>query len=135
MPKKKKSQKQKEEVTFEQAIEQLEQIVHRLEDQQCGLDESLALYEEGVKLLKQCRAKLEEAEQKIKLLTGVDESGEPITEPFDATATIERHANFTAEAQTEPAAEQAEANNAADKQPRKRSPAGPSLFENSNEPA
>lgn len=78
------------EVSFEQALERLEQIVRRLEEQQCGLDESLNLYEQGIKLLQQCRAKLAEAEQKIRLLTGVTESGEPVTEPFEAEATIER---------------------------------------------
>ena len=127
---KKKSQKRKEQVSFEQAIEQLEEIVHRLEDQKCGLDESLALYEEGVKLLKQCRAKLDEAEQKIRLLTGVDESGEPITEPFDATATIERQANLTSEAETETAEEQRQTGTAAERQSKKRPPSERSLFEN-----
>ena len=76
--------------TFEQALERLEQIVHQLEEGQVGLEESLARYEEGVKLLKRCYAILQQAEKRIELLTDVDEEGNPITEPFDATATASR---------------------------------------------
>lgn len=66
--------------TFEQARARLEQIVGQLEDGQIGLADSLALYEEGVRLLKQCYGLLERAERKIELLTGVDAQGNPLTE-------------------------------------------------------
>lgn len=69
--------------SFEQAIESLEAIVHELEDGQTGLAESLAKYEQGVKLLKQCYELLQKAERRIVLLTGVGASGEAVTEPFD----------------------------------------------------
>ena len=45
--------------SFEQALASLEQIVHDLEEGRLGLAESLARYEEGVKLLKQCHGLLE----------------------------------------------------------------------------
>lgn len=82
--------KQEAKVTFEQALEKLGEIVHRLEEGQMGLEESLASYEEGVGLLKQCHALLEKAEKKIRLLSGLDEEGKPILEPFDGTASLER---------------------------------------------
>jgi exodeoxyribonuclease VII small subunit len=67
---------------FEDALAELENIVHQLEEGQLGLAEALARYEQGVKHLKHCYALLQQAEQKIELLTGVKEDGTPITEPF-----------------------------------------------------
>ena len=77
-------------VSFEQALEELDQVVKDLESGDIGLDQSLARYEQGVLLLKKCRVILDEAERKIRLLTGIDAEGNPITEEFDATATAER---------------------------------------------
>jgi exodeoxyribonuclease VII small subunit len=74
-------------LTFEQALQELEKILHTLEDGQTGLEESLGQYEKGVGLLKRCYTQLREAEQKILLLTGVDAEGQPITQPFQHTAT------------------------------------------------
>jgi exodeoxyribonuclease VII small subunit len=74
--------------SFEQALTALEQIVRDLEEGRLGLAESLARYEEGVKLLKQCHGLLEHAERHIELLTGVDAVGNPVTEPFDDRATL-----------------------------------------------
>ena len=58
-----------DEVKFEEAMSRLEQIVSDLERGKCDLDESLGLFEEGVKLVKLCSAKLENAAQKVKILT------------------------------------------------------------------
>ena len=64
-----------EKTTFESAILRLEEIVHSLESGSAPLDESLALYEEGVKLVRFCNEKLEYAEQRVKLLVeGADGS-------------------------------------------------------------
>jgi exodeoxyribonuclease VII small subunit len=71
------------ELTFEQAHERLEAVVRGLEDGQIGLTESLAQYEQGVRLLRRCHELLEAAQQKIELLSGIDAAGRPITEPFD----------------------------------------------------
>lgn len=68
--------------TFEHSLAELEAIVHDLEDGQLGLAAALARYEQGVKHLKHCYALLQDAEQKIELLTGVADDGAPITEPF-----------------------------------------------------
>ncbi len=56
------------EMDFEAAIKRLEQITNELERDGGQLDEALALFEEGVKLVKLCSAKLDAAEQKVRLL-------------------------------------------------------------------
>ena len=57
------------EMNFENAIARLEQIVRALESGSAPLDESLSLFEEGVRLVKLCNEKLDSAESRIKLLT------------------------------------------------------------------
>ncbi len=53
---------------FEEAINQLAEIVKSLESGEVPLDESIALYETGMKLSKRCTELLEKAEQKVKFL-------------------------------------------------------------------
>ena len=76
-------------LTFEQALALLDEIVRQLEDGSAGLEESLAQYEQGVGLLKRCYGQLRQAEQRIQLLAGLDADGKPILKPFDHTATAE----------------------------------------------
>jgi exodeoxyribonuclease VII small subunit len=76
-------------LTFEQALAELEGIVRALEDGQTELEESLARYERGVGLLKRCYGQLRQAEQRILLLTGEDGDGQPLTRPFEHTATLD----------------------------------------------
>ena len=59
---------EEKEMTFESAIARLEEIVRLLESGSAPLDESLALFEEGVGLVKLCNARLDNAEQKVKIL-------------------------------------------------------------------
>lgn len=75
--------------SFEAALKQLEEIVQRLERGELPLEESLKLYEEGIRLSRLCHAKLEEAEGKIELLMKdargelvLDEQGRPKKTPF-----------------------------------------------------
>ena len=70
----------KKEITFEQALERLENIVASLENGDAPLDESLTLFEEGVKLVKLCNKKLEGVEGAIKKLSNID--GEMVEEDF-----------------------------------------------------
>src|SRR5689334_8572521 len=79
----------KEPLTFEQALAELEKIVRDLEDGQTGLEHSLQRYEQGVALLKRCYGQLRAAEKRIVELTGKDEQGNPVTRPFEHTASIE----------------------------------------------
>jgi exodeoxyribonuclease VII small subunit len=59
--------------TFEESLLELERMVRELEDGQLGLEDALARYEQGVGLIKSCYQQLQQAEQRILLLTGVDE--------------------------------------------------------------
>jgi exodeoxyribonuclease VII small subunit len=79
-----------EQLGFEDALERLEEIVHSLEEGDIGLNESLARYEEGIKLLRQSYDLLQRAERRIELLSGVDAEGDAVTQPFDDTATIDQ---------------------------------------------
>ena len=58
-----------EKATFEQKMERLEQIVHALERGDAPLEESMALFQEGAKLIGDCTKALDEAQQQVKLLT------------------------------------------------------------------
>ena len=58
----------KKEITFENAMERLEEIAGELESEKLPLDKSVKLYEEGVKLAAKCAAELEDAKRKIKIL-------------------------------------------------------------------
>ena len=70
-----------EDLTFEQAMQRLEEIVSLLEDGKAPLNESMALFEEGTKLAAACSKQLDQAEQKIlKLTKGPD--GEPVETPL-----------------------------------------------------
>ncbi|MBQ4617003.1 MAG: exodeoxyribonuclease VII small subunit [Clostridia bacterium] len=62
-----------EQLTFEQAMARLEQIVATLESGRCTLDDSLRLFEEGAKLTTFCQTALKTAEQKIVKLTAAEQ--------------------------------------------------------------
>jgi exodeoxyribonuclease VII small subunit len=75
--------------TFEAALKRLEEIVQKLEKGELPLEESLSLYEEGIRLSRLCHAKLQEAEGKIEILMKdargeaiLDGTGAPKTVPF-----------------------------------------------------
>ena len=60
--------KQDKEMQFEEAFKRLEAIVGNLESGDLSLEESMKLFEEGIGLTEACKSRLEDAEQKIKLL-------------------------------------------------------------------
>lgn len=71
-------------VTFEQQLERLEEIVSLLERGDAQLADSLALFEEGTKLIAACSKQLDQAEQQVvKLMKGAD--GAPVELPFSDT--------------------------------------------------
>lgn len=72
----------KKAATFEQALEELEELVERLEAGDLPLEEALTDFERGVKLTRECQQKLASAEQKVRVL--MEESGEIRELPFDA---------------------------------------------------
>ena len=64
-----------ENMTFEAAMSRLEEIVRLLESGNAPLDVSLSLYEEGVALVRLCNTRLDNAEQRVKILS-FTETGE-----------------------------------------------------------
>ena len=69
-------------VTFEEKLRRLEEIVSLLEKGDAQLADSLALFEEGTKLIAACSGELDQAEQKVvKLMKGAD--GAPVELPFE----------------------------------------------------
>lgn len=66
--------------SFEQEMEELEKIVAELETGKLNLDDSVAKFEEGVKISKECNEMLENAEKKITML--INQDGEVKEENF-----------------------------------------------------
>lgn len=71
----------KKKLTFEEALARLEEIVRELENGAAPLDRSLAMFEEGIQLVKLCGDRLDEAERRITLLTQT-ENGTYEEQPF-----------------------------------------------------
>jgi exodeoxyribonuclease VII small subunit len=67
--------------SFEQSLADLEALVSTMETGELSLDESLGAFEDGVKLTRQCQKMLEEAEQKVQILT--EKNGELVSTAFD----------------------------------------------------
>lgn len=74
-------------LTFERQIARLEEIVSVLEQGDVQLADSLALFEEGTKLIAACTKQLDQAEQRVvKLMKGP--GGAPVEEPFESTEEV-----------------------------------------------
>lgn len=75
-----------EELPFEEALSELQQIVSTLETGQVSLEQSLARFERGVTLVSHCQSLLDEANQRVEIV--VSRRGDVVeTAPFDVTAT------------------------------------------------
>jgi exodeoxyribonuclease VII small subunit len=71
--------------SFEATLERLHQIVERLEGGDLDLEESLRLFEEGVRLSRASQARLNSAEKRVEELLAVDANGQPIVRELDVT--------------------------------------------------
>jgi exodeoxyribonuclease VII small subunit len=69
--------------TFESSLEELEHIVRELEQGELPLEKSLELFEQGVKLSRDCQERLSQAERRIEILMR-DNQGRPAAKPFEA---------------------------------------------------
>jgi len=69
------------EMSFEESLTELEGIADKLERGQLSLDESLLLFENGIKLVRECNTKLKNARQNVEKL--ILENGDIKCEPFD----------------------------------------------------
>lgn len=73
--------KKPENLSFEESLAELEQIVSELEQGQVSLDDALKQFERGIKLVRQSQTKLETAQQKVAILMAQDDQA-PLT-PFN----------------------------------------------------
>ncbi len=71
--------------SFEATLDRLHQIVERLEGGELDLEESLRLFEEGVRLSRASQARLNSAEKRVEELLAVDANGQPIVRELDIT--------------------------------------------------
>jgi exodeoxyribonuclease VII small subunit len=69
-----------DELSFEKALLELEEVVNNLEEGKLSLDESLKRFEEGIRLSRICNKKLEQARQKVNKL--VEKDGKILTGPL-----------------------------------------------------
>lgn len=69
---------------FEKKLNRLEEIVEKMESGDLALEASLKLFEEGIRLSRECNVQLTDAEQKVKILLGVGADGQPVTRDFAA---------------------------------------------------
>ena len=63
----------KKSIDFEEALDQLEELVEDMENGDLTLEESLKAFEQGIKLTRECQTALSQAEQKVQLL--IEENG------------------------------------------------------------
>ncbi len=67
---------------FEQSLADLQQLVERLESGELSLEDSLACFEQGIRLTRECQSALSQAEQKVRIL--LERDGQTTEAPFDA---------------------------------------------------
>ncbi|WP_286267757.1 exodeoxyribonuclease VII small subunit [Thalassotalea atypica] len=77
------AKKKIENLSFEEALSELEVIVHKLEQGELSLEESMNIFERGLNLSQVSQAKLQDAEQRIKIL--MDKNGDSQLEDFSLT--------------------------------------------------
>ena len=75
----------KKSIDFEKALAELETLVATMEKGDMSLEESLKAFETGIKLTRDCQARLSEAEQKVEIL--IEQQGELQLADFDSSAT------------------------------------------------
>ena len=68
---------------FEDSVRRLGEIVEKLEAGDLPLEESLALFEQGIRLSRDAQARLDAAERRVEQLLGFDENGRPLVSPVD----------------------------------------------------
>lgn len=76
-------------LSFEEALQRLEEVVRNLENGDATLEQSLANYQQGVGLLKRCYEVLNQAEQQVRQMSEEDEQGRPIVQSFPRISTGE----------------------------------------------
>ena len=75
--------------SFEESLDELDMIIHKMESRDLGLTESLAAYEKGVSLLRHLHEELSDIEQRVVTLVRIDEDGTPVFEKATGSAESE----------------------------------------------
>jgi exodeoxyribonuclease VII small subunit len=78
--------------TFETSLEALEQIVRQLENGDLPLEKSLELFEQGIRLSRECQERLSQAERRIEILLR-DNQGRPVVSPFTEPTESDTNSN------------------------------------------
>lgn len=91
-----KAASQPPELSFEDAMSRLDEIVGAMETDRMPLEEMIRSYEEGIALLKNCRQRLDGARRRVELISADLESGKASTSSFDADAAAEQDDASTA---------------------------------------
>jgi exodeoxyribonuclease VII small subunit len=78
--------------SFEASLEALERIVHDLEEGDLPLEKSLQLFEQGIRLSRECQERLNQAERRIEVLLR-DNQGRTVTSPFEEASTMRDELN------------------------------------------
>lgn len=71
-------------MNFEKKLGRLEEIVQNMEEGDLALEDSLKMFEEGVKLSRECHEQLSQAEQRVQKLLQVNKDGSVESEPYQA---------------------------------------------------
>ena len=79
------SKKVVNDMSFEEAMEELERVVSKLEEGDVALDQSIELYEKGAELKRRCESKLKEAEEKVAAITSDSDGNVVSTKPLEGT--------------------------------------------------
>ena len=94
------------EPSIEACTDELQEIVQVLESGQEPLEVALLKFERGMGLLGQCHRQLDDAAQRIEILTRIGADGAIETAPFDATTTLSKQQNFATDADDDDAVEE-----------------------------
>jgi exodeoxyribonuclease VII small subunit len=84
----------KKEVSFEEALANLENLVEKLEDTNLPLEEAINCFEDAMKMSSLCSNKLNEAERKITILTTSKELGKDVEEKFSMEGTDDYNGEY-----------------------------------------
>ena len=77
------SENEEPELTFEEALKQLEETVMKMERGELSLDENIKCFEKGNQLAVYCEKQLNKAEKKVEILLGKDQNGNPAYKDFN----------------------------------------------------
>lgn len=69
--------------TFEKRLERLEEISRLMEDHSCGLEKTVSLFEEGMKLAKQLDEEVSRIERKVEIVTSSEDGDSVVTQPYN----------------------------------------------------